>query len=80
MISRKFAATCMCILFTIGSLAQKKEKLNLNLDGIWSGYFDEKKKQTHMMHTTNRFAFIQAQPEKNLEMIFSLDFETGKIM
>jgi dipeptidyl-peptidase-4 len=80
MMSRKFAATCVCVLFTFGSVAQKKEKLNLSLDGIWSGFFDEKKKQTHMLHTSNRFAFIEARPEKNLEMIFSLDFETGKLI
>ena len=78
--SRKFAATCLCMFFILGSFGQKKEKLNLSLDGIWSGFFDEKKKQTHMMHTVNRFAFIEARPEKNLEMIFSLDFETGKLI
>ena len=44
MISQKLVATCVCVLFTIGSFAQKKEKLNLSLDGIWSGFFDEKKK------------------------------------
>ena len=80
MISRKFTAVCICALFIPGSFAQRKEKLNLTLDGIWSGFFDEKKKQTHMMHTANRFAFIEARPEQNLEMIFSLDFETGKII
>jgi len=32
------------------------------------------------MHTANRFAFIEARPEKNLEMIFSLDFETGRLI
>ncbi|NOT91419.1 S9 family peptidase [Ferruginibacter sp.] len=80
MISRKFAAACFCMLFILGSYAQKKEKLNLTLDGIWSGFFDEKKKQTHMLHTSNRFAFIEARTEQNLEMIFSLDFETGKLI
>ena len=33
-----------------------------------------------MMHAANRFAFIQARPESNLEMIFSLDFETGRLI
>jgi dipeptidyl-peptidase 4 len=80
MMSRKFAAICIGMLFISGAGAQKKEKLNLSLDGIWSSFFDEKKKQTHMMHTANRFAFIQASPEKNLEMIFSLDFETGRLI
>ena len=80
MTSHKFAATCFCLVLVLGGSAQKKEKLNLPLDGIWSGFFDEKKKQTHMLHTSNRFAFIEARPEQNLEMIFSLDFETGKLI
>jgi dipeptidyl-peptidase-4 len=80
MMSRKLTAACICILFALGASAQKKEKLNLPLDGIWSGFFDEKKKQTLMLHTSNRFAFIEARPEENLEMIFSLDFETGKLI
>ncbi len=77
---KTISITAVFILLSLSSGAQKKEKLNLPLDGIWSGFFDEKKKQTHMMHTVNRFAFIEARPEKNLEMIFSLDFETGKII
>jgi dipeptidyl-peptidase 4 len=77
---KKIAATAICIFLSLISFAQKKEKLNLPLDGIWSGFFDEKKKQTHMLHASNRFAFIEARPEKNLEMIFSLDFETGKLI
>ena len=80
MISRKLTVTGICLLFALGSFSQKKEKLNLPLESIWSGFFDEKKKQTHMLHASNRFAFIEARPEQNLEMIFSLDFETGKLV
>lgn len=80
MMNRKVIAVCFCLLASTGSFAQKKEKLNLTLDGIWSGFFDERKKQTHMLHTRNRFAFIEARTEQNLQMIFSLDFETGKII
>lgn len=70
-----------CLLLSAATgIAQKKEKLNLPLESIWSGYFDEKKIQTHMLHNSNRFAFIEARPENNLEMIFTLDFETGKII
>jgi hypothetical protein len=39
MMSRKLTAACICILFALGASAQKKEKLNLPLDGIWSGFF-----------------------------------------
>ena len=78
--NKKFAITIVCVFLSFISFAQKKDKLNLPLDGIWSGFFDEKKKQTHMLHTSNRFAFIEARPEQNLEMIFSLDFETGKLI
>ncbi|MGC4100132.1 S9 family peptidase [Ferruginibacter sp.] len=81
MTSRKFAVAIICTFLACPvSYSQKKEKLNLNLDAIWSGFFDEKKKQTHMMHTANRFTFIQARPEQSLEMIFSLDFETGRLI
>jgi dipeptidyl-peptidase 4 len=69
-----------CFFLPMLSFSQKKDKLNLPLDAIWSGFFDERKKQTHMMHTTNRFAFIEVRPEKNLQMIFTLDFETGKLV
>ena len=77
---KKIATTAICIFLSLPFFSQKKEKLNLPLDGIWSGFFDEKKKQTHMLHASNRFAFIEARPEKNLQMIFSLDFETGKLI
>lgn len=78
MMSPKFML--LACLLPLSGLAQKKEKLNLPLESIWSGYFDEKKIQTHMLHNSNRFAFIEARPENNLEMIFTLDFETGKII
>ncbi len=77
---KKIIFIAICFFIANGTIAQKNKKLNLSLDGIWSGFFDEKKKQTHMLHTSNRFAFIEARPEKNLEMIFSLDFETGKLI
>jgi dipeptidyl-peptidase 4 len=70
------AITFLCT----STIAQKKDKLPLPLESIWSGYFDEKKLQTHMLHTSNRFAFIEAQPTNNLQMIFTLDFETGKLI
>ncbi len=78
MMGRRIVVTLICLFVATGSFAQKKEKHNLSLDAIWTGFFDEKKKQTHMMHSVNRFAFIQVN--KNLEMIFSLDFETGKLI
>ncbi len=77
---KQLIATAAVIFLSMPLAAQKKDKLNLSLESIWSGYFDEKKKQTHMMHTANRFAFIEARPEKNLQMIFSLDFETGRLI
>ena len=48
MISRKCIVTGICMFISLGSFAQKKEKLNLPLESIWSGFFDEKKKQTHI--------------------------------
>jgi dipeptidyl-peptidase 4 len=78
MFSRRVVSTCVLMLLIQPGFAQKKEKLNLPLDGIWSGFFDEKKKNVHMLHTSNRFAFIETRPESKLQMIFSLDFETRK--
>ncbi len=80
MMSHKFMLFISLFLLNTAAKAQKKEKLNLNLESIWSGYFDEKKLQTHMLHTSNRFAFIEARPENNLQMIFTLDFETGRLI
>jgi dipeptidyl-peptidase 4 len=77
---KRIAITAACIFLSFLSFAQKKDKLNLPLDAIWSGYFDERKMNIRMMNQTNRFAFIEAVPEKKLQMIFSLDFETGKII
>lgn len=80
MMSRKFMLFACLLSVCAHGTAQKKEKLNLPLESIWSGYFDEKKIQTHMLHNSNRFAFIEARPENNLEMIFTLDFETGRLI
>lgn len=78
MVNRKVISMWVLILLMPSGYAQKKEKLNLPLDGIWSGFFDEKKKDVHMLHKSNRFAFIETRPESNLQMILSLDFETRK--
>ena len=80
MMSRKYLLFACLLSLSATVLSQKKDKLNLPLESIWSGYFDEKKLQTHMLHTSNRFAFIEARPEDNLQMIFTLDFETGKLI
>jgi dipeptidyl-peptidase 4 len=73
---------CICLIaamLPIASFAQNG-RLKLPLEAIWSGYFDERKLNVHMMRQSNRFAFVEADPAKNLEMIFSLDFETGKLI
>lgn len=75
----RISGVCILLLASLCSYAQN-EKLKLPLEAIWSGYFDERKLNVHMLHQTNRFAFIEADPAKNLEMIFSLDFETGKLI
>jgi hypothetical protein len=33
-----------------------------------------------MMNQSNRFGFIESVPEKNLQIMLTLDFETGKII
>ncbi len=76
--TRRIFIVTLLILSTLFCCAQ--QKLNLTLDGIWSGYFDERKLNIRMMNKSNRFAFVEAVPEKKLQMIFSLDFETGKLI
>lgn len=78
---RKIALTCFAVLCVIThSFSQQKEKLNLTLDAIWSGYFDEQKLQVHLLNKSNKIAFINAKKELNQEMILTLDFETGKLV
>lgn len=78
---RKIALTCFAVLCVIThSFSQQKEKLNLTLDAIWSGYFDEQKLQVHFLNKSNKIAFINAKKELNQEMILTLDFETGKLV
>ena len=80
MMNRNIFFVCVFMLSSFLSSAQKKDKLNLPLDAIWSGYFDERKLDVHILHQSNKFAFIEADATKNLEMIFTLDFETGKLI
>ncbi|MFT3683156.1 MAG: alpha/beta fold hydrolase [Ferruginibacter sp.] len=78
--NRIVTGLCLLLLSPSFSNAQQRDKLKLPLEAIWSGYFDERKLNVHMMHQSNRFAFIEADPSKNLEMIFTLDFETGRLI
>ena len=80
MMNRSILLVSILVLSSLFSAAQKNYKLNLPLDAIWSGYFDERKLNVHMLHQSNKFAFIEADAAKNLEMIFTLDFETGKLI
>lgn len=72
--------TVLTIALITNCAAVCAQKRNLGLDGIWSGYFDEQKKQVHSLNTSNRFAFMEARPDKGLQMILTLDFETGKLV
>ncbi len=75
-----FITACVCVCFCLKGLGQAKDKFNLNFESIWSGYFDEQKKQVHMLHLSNRVAFMEARPDQNLQMILALDLESGKIV
>ncbi len=78
--NRKVILALLSVLCIGQSFAQQKEKLKLTLDAIWSGYFDEQKRQVHLLNQGNRFAFIKASKENNQELILSLDFATGKLI
>ncbi len=78
--NRKVILTVIALLYVGHLFAQQKEKLKLNLDAIWSGYFDEQKRQVHLFNQGNRFAFIKASKQNSEEVILSLDFATGKLI
>ncbi|HMO62143.1 MAG TPA: alpha/beta fold hydrolase [Ferruginibacter sp.] len=78
--TRRFACVWLLALQLPIAATAQKAKPKIPLEAIWSGYFDERKLNVHMMHQSNRFAFVEADPAKNLQMIFSLDFETGKLI
>ena len=78
MVNRRLLSLCILTLLPFSNYAQKKEKLNLPLDGIWSGLFDESKRNIHMLHTSNKFAFTNLDPKTNNQAIISLDFEIAK--
>lgn len=80
MMNRRLITVIILFLHAGVSFAQQKEKLKLSLDGIWSGYFDEQKRQVHLLNQSNKFAFIKASKENNQELILSLDFATGKLI
>lgn len=80
MMNRKAIFMVACMLYATAGIGQQKEKLKLSLDGIWSGYFDEQKRQVHLLNQGNKFAFIKASKEDNQELILSLDFATGKLI
>jgi dipeptidyl-peptidase 4 len=77
---RLFSTVAFFTLLALKTSAQGNAKFNLSFDPVWSGYFDEEKKQVRMLNLSNRFAFMKAQPEQSLQMILGLDMESGKII
>jgi dipeptidyl-peptidase 4 len=60
--------------------AQQNKSLPLNLDAIWSGYFNEQKLQPKLLNMQPAMAFIYADKVKNQELILSIDFKTGRLI
>jgi dipeptidyl-peptidase-4 len=55
-------------------------KLQLDLQAIWNGYFDEKNLQPRILNQKPAIAFIRADKQTNFEGILTLDMVTGKII
>jgi dipeptidyl-peptidase-4 len=76
---RKFFGIFWILIYSCFSAASQN-KLPLTLESIWSGYFDEKNLQPHILNTKPAVAFIRAEKETNFEGILTLDMVTGKII
>lgn len=55
-------------------------KMNLDLEKIWSGYFDERKYVVRLMNQSPRFAWIQTDTGAGPQVILALDFNTARIV
>lgn len=60
--------------------AQRQGKMNLDLEKIWSGHFDERRYIVHLMNQSPRFAWIQTDTGSGPQVILSLDFNTTRIV
>lgn len=60
--------------------AQQQGKMELDLEKIWSGHFDERKYVVHLMNQSPRFAWIQTDTASGPQVILSLDFNTTRIV
>ncbi|MBX2921791.1 MAG: alpha/beta fold hydrolase [Chitinophagaceae bacterium] len=68
----------ICSFFT--AWAQRQEKMNLDLEKIWSGYFDERKYVVRLMNQSPRFSWIQTDTGSGPQIILALDFNTTRIV
>jgi dipeptidyl-peptidase 4 len=55
------------------------QKLNLDLESIWKGYFNERRFQSHLMNNGQQVAFITSD-STGQQNILTLDFNTGNII
>lgn len=63
-----------------GEFAHSQAKMNLDLEKIWSGYFDERKYVVRLMNQSPRFAWIQTDTGAGPQVILALDFNTSRIV
>lgn len=70
-----YSVTQLLVLFTIA-----QNKLQLDLQAIWNGYFDEKNLHPQVLNKQPAIAFIRADKQTNFEGILTLDMVTGKIV
>ncbi len=75
---KKIAVYSVLQLLILGAMAQSK--LQLDLQAIWNGYFDEKNLQPQILNKQPAIAFIRADKQTNFEGILTLDMVTGKIV
>lgn len=77
---KKYITLPLVCLILLQTVKGQNKKLPLTLESIWSGYFDQKDIQPHILNTRPAIAFIRADKATNFEGILTLDMVTGKII
>ncbi|HRN57549.1 MAG TPA: alpha/beta fold hydrolase [Agriterribacter sp.] len=77
---KKLVISLLVICTSLFVHAQHQGKMELDLEKIWSGHFDERKYVVHLMNQSPRFAWIQTDTASGPQVILSLDFNTARIV
>lgn len=77
---KRFLLIFIMTLGAVPIVCAQQGKADLDLEKIWSGYFDERRYVVHLMNQSPRFAWIQTDTASGPQVILSLDFNTARIV